>query len=195
MAVLVAGCQPGGGSGAPVTTAPVAASTTPLPGVGSNQPSAGEASPTSTPIPSAVETPGASPSSSSAAIDLARIVSTPAGRRFETFGSSPIRLTRVWSGAEGLGGACSPSSPAIGWLECGLIDGLLHADPADQGPGLGLFVRPGSGVKIPSSAILPGAWVNVVGHFGDPAARRCAAARRGACRDRFVVDSFTVRPS
>ena len=200
IALAIGGCQPAAGpsGGAPspglgtvAATASATPSSTPAP-----SPPSAAASPTPggspSPAPGASATP--SPSAGPRDVTLGQILAAPTNRRFERFGSSALHLKRVWSAAEGLGGSCEPSSADIGWLECGLIQDLLHRSRNDQGPGLGLFVDPASGVKIPERAVLPGAWVGVVGHFGDLAADQCAPAARDDCRDRFVVDAFTILP-
>jgi hypothetical protein len=197
IALALAGCQP---AAAPSAVAP---SLEPAPSAQAAPSPTPASSPSVAVSPASSAPPGASPSAASIPsptagprhVKLGLILATSPSRRFERFGSGALHLARVWSAAEGLGGSCEPSSPSIGWLECGLIEGLIHRSRNDTGPALGLFVDPASGVKIPERAVLPGAWVQVIGHFGDPSSDQCAPGARDDCRDRFVVESFTILPS
>ena len=73
------------------------------------------------------------------------------------------------SPGEGLGGACA-SGPPAGWLYCSninynlvLMDDMEH----DEGVGLKVYIDPESGVTMPQR----GQWIEIVGHFDDPAAQ------------------------
>jgi hypothetical protein len=101
---------------------------------------------------------------------------------------------------EGLGGACPGLDHPSGWLYCQNInyDSLLVDDTQDQG-GLGLKINldPDGGVTMPQR----GQWIEIDGHFDDPAAQGCdeAAAMADdtddpdqivlACRAELVVES------
>ena len=104
--------------------------------------------------------------------------------------------------ANGLGGACA-SGPPSGWLYCQNINhNLVVIDETEGFEGIGLKVNidPASGVTMPGR----GQWIEVVGHFDDPAAQGCDenAALNGdldenpdrivlVCRTHLVVESVT----
>ena len=100
----------------------------------------------------------------------------------------------------GLGGACA-SGPPSGWLYCQNINyNLVVMDDTRSSEGFGLKVSidPASGVTMPER----GQWIEVVGHFDDPAAPGCAenAVQNGdldverdqvvlTCRTQLVAES------
>lgn len=93
----------------------------------------------------------------------------------------------------GLGGACGGVPDEISWLACNLGYEFLVADRAD-----GYFGSPFI-LTVPADMAMParGQWVEVTGHFDDPAAQRCdyrspesdtpPEQSVGLCRGRFVV--------
>lgn len=105
----------------------------------------------------------------------------------------------------GLGGACPASGAPSGWLVCQNINySRLAADEAEGASGLGRLpvnIVPGSGLAMPSR----GQWVDVTGHFDDPAAQDCAAAAGllaqdpselvFTCRLQFVLSAVTAAPA
>lgn len=101
---------------------------------------------------------------------------------------------------EGLGGACPGLDHPSGWLYCQNInyDWLLIDDTQhDGGVGLKVNFDPDGDVTMPER----GQWIEIVGHFDDPAAQGCdeAAAMADdtddpdqivlACRAELVVES------
>jgi hypothetical protein len=66
--------------------------------------------------------------------------------------------------------ACAAADTAIGWLVCPNINDVgLAANPDDPGGRLALSIDPATGLAMPER----GQWVEVTGHFDDPAARNC----------------------
>lgn len=104
----------------------------------------------------------------------------------------------------GLGGACGASDHEVGWLICQNINfNQLGAGP-DESPTIGRWpvsIDPASGVSMPAR----GQWVEVTGHFDDPAAQQCGDAAAlmssdaGAlvfeCRLQFAVSSVAPAPA
>ena len=104
---------------------------------------------------------------------------------------------------EGLGGACA-SGPPSGWLYCSNLNHnrvLMDESEHPQGVGIQVYIDPDSDVTMPDR----GQWIEIVGHFDDPAAQGCDenAALNGdldeepdrvvlICRTQLVVES--VRP-
>ncbi|MEA2651147.1 MAG: hypothetical protein QOI85_868 [Chloroflexota bacterium] len=90
--------------------------------------------------------------------------------RLVCFDSEPLTFTAWWPELpdDGLGGACVASETDIGWLACPSGNGL-GADDSESGDRLTVSVDPASGVEMPGR----GQWVEVTGHFDDPAAQRC----------------------
>lgn len=105
----------------------------------------------------------------------------------------------------GLGGACPASGAPSGWLVCQNINhSVLAADEAEGSGGggrLAVNIVPGSGLAMPPR----GQWVEVTGHFDDPAAQECAAAADlmaqdaselvFTCRLQFVLSAVTAAPA
>jgi len=133
----------------------------------------------------------------------------------ETISETQFTLRLVcWSGEEltfrawwpvipsdaGLGGACGEMNLAAGWLLCQNINyNVLAANEAEGWSGrLVLSIDPDSGVVMPER----GRWVEVVGHFDDPAASLCAegapardenpALTVALCRLQFVPTSVAT---
>jgi hypothetical protein len=71
-------------------------------------------------------------------------------------------------------GTCPAAEAAIGWLVCQSINqNVIAADEAEGAGGGGRLtvnMPPGSGLAMPER----GQWVDVTGHFDDPAALQCA---------------------
>jgi hypothetical protein len=124
-------------------------------------------------------------------LDLAAIVAVPIAGRFEAFGSEPIHLERAWSPRDlGLGGTCADATAPVAWLECGNADWMFQPAADWRGPALEVFFEPGLRERLGRDLWLGEGPLDVVGHFGDPAAERCAAADVDACRDRFVATAI-----
>lgn len=95
---------------------------------------------------------------------------------------------------QGQGATCPAEDTELAWLACpNTSDNGLNADPSDPGRRLTVSIDPASGVSMPAR----GQWVELTGHFDDPAAQRCAEVAElmgsdaGAvvftCRLQFVV--------
>ncbi len=90
--------------------------------------------------------------------------------RLICFDSEPLTFTAWWPELpdDGLGGACVASETDIGWLVCPSGNGL-GADDSESGDRLTVSVDPATGIEMPER----GQWVELTGHFDDPAAQRC----------------------
>ena len=100
----------------------------------------------------------------------------------------------------GLGGACQSEDLAAGWLICQgtNYNGLSASEEEGFTQRLTLSIDPASDVVMPER----GTWVEVVGHFDDPASSQCAEATgEGSfgpeltvfyCRIQFVPTSVTA---
>jgi hypothetical protein len=102
----------------------------------------------------------------------------------------------------GLGGACQAEDLPAGWLLCQHINyiGLAANEAEGFTQRLTLSIDPDSGVTMPER----GQWIEVTGHFDDPAASQCADAPTAGdlpeqspesmvfnCRLQFVPTSVT----
>ena len=98
------------------------------------------------------------------------------------------------------GGECPATATEIGWLVCqNTNDKLLGANPEEGGGRWAVSIDPATGLTMPER----GQWIEVTGHFDDPAAQRCADAAEimGSdagtlvfnCRLQFVLSA--VAPS
>ncbi len=104
----------------------------------------------------------------------------------------------------GLGGACAAGETDVGWLVCQNINHtVLNSDgsvPTGAGASWPVTIDPASGVTMPKR----GQWVEVTGHFDDPAAQGCGEAAElmdsdpGAlvfnCRLQFVLTAVATAP-
>jgi hypothetical protein len=113
--------------------------------------------------------------------------------------SEPLTFRAWWPEVPdeaGLGGACAASETDVGWLVCqNSNDNGLGADESESGDRFKVTVDPASGVEMPDR----GQWVEVTGHFDDPAAQRCGEVAElmssdpGAlvfdCRLQFVLSA------
>jgi hypothetical protein len=103
----------------------------------------------------------------------------------------------------GFEGVCAGYEHPSGWLYCqnlNFVEILDSEQGLDSGIGLHVSLDPSSDVMMPTR----GTWVEIVGHFDDPAADGCpeAATLSGddqdpgqivlACRAELVVDSVTA---
>jgi hypothetical protein len=100
----------------------------------------------------------------------------------------------------GLGGFCPASELPAGWLLCQNINynGVAATEAEGFVTRLALSIDPDSGVTMPER----GQWVDVTGHFDDPAATLCAEGAETmdadpiplvfACRLQFVPTSVVV---
>jgi hypothetical protein len=131
-----------------------------------------------------------------------------AGPLTEDYGRQPLDYLVCFGGASrtyvgwlpetpnetGLGcGDPRVTDDGLPWLACGTAAELL-ASPDGPGPGLGLFLDPGSGIDLAS---VRGRWVRVTGHFDDPAAVDCTFEPDPGyavllCRSQFVVESIEL---
>jgi hypothetical protein len=120
------------------------------------------------------------------------------------FGSEPITFRGWWPEIPddaGLGGACAAQEEPSGWLLCQNINyDIVLADEGEDFFGIGVRVStdPASGVAMPER----GTWVEVTGHYDDPAAQGCDEAANAAgdaedpdalivliCRTELVLES------
>jgi hypothetical protein len=128
----------------------------------------------------------------------APLASRTALERLACYGSSSIRV-RGWfpeipeGTVLGACGAVTNSSPA--WMVCwdSQDNGLVVSESAGLDSALlKVMINPATGVTMPAR----GQWVEVVGHFDDPAAHDCVLANEGdvfgdvlTCRTEFVAES------
>ena len=112
-------------------------------------------------------------------------------------------IIRAWVPViDGLGGCCSPD-PAPAWLAGAYPSMWLAPGPTDQiRASLPIYIPPG----IDDADLVAGTWVEVIGHFRDPAALDCSQTPRNdfpqrlgslegarlACAQRFVVESIVA---
>lgn len=99
----------------------------------------------------------------------------------------------------GLGGACAASDTEVAWLVCQNINyNWLAESPEESQNRLAMSLDPSSGVTMPER----GQWVEVTGHFDDPAAQDCGQAAEAMetsagevvfnCRLQFVPSAVVV---
>ena len=94
--------------------------------------------------------------------------------RLICFDAEPMTF-RAWWPEEpddvGQGGAACPAADTeLAWLVChNTSDNGLNADPSEPGRRLTASIDPASAVEMPDR----GQWVEVTGHFDDPAAQGC----------------------
>ncbi|HET9522439.1 MAG TPA: hypothetical protein VFO73_15430 [Candidatus Limnocylindrales bacterium] len=114
-------------------------------------------------------------------------------------GNRAVKLTAWWAGPSPFH-VCIDSPPGVDWLYCAAaLHGWLAPSPDDVGiTWLAVAVDPASGVVLQE----PGRWVEVTGHFDDPAATACnvvpgapdaelaAWGQVLQCRSTLVVESM-----
>jgi len=136
-------------------------------------------------------------------IDLAGLLLIAEGKRLACLGGTPVTFTAWVMPQDGRGGTCS-GRPT--WLTCRLnVPADQAAAHVGAGPTLGVIPHPTA--VMPASwegALPPGTWVQVTGHFDDPAAATCADALFGTvntparlvlwCRSQFVATRVTMVP-
>jgi hypothetical protein len=114
----------------------------------------------------------------SGTIDLAALLIIPAEERLACLGRTEVTF-RAWVVPQGGRGGTCGGPPALIWLTCTM------SVPADQvaayraltGPTLGVIPRTVAAIPASWGGLLPpGIWVQVTGHFDDPAAAGCGAA-------------------
>ncbi|HET7645878.1 MAG TPA: hypothetical protein VFM03_05275, partial [Candidatus Limnocylindria bacterium] len=123
--------------------------------------------------------PAAAPTCAEGPPTLVSVTEMPYTMRLICFDAQDMTFRAFWptipEGA-GPGGSCPASGAPSGWLVCQNINpSLLAADEAEGAGGggrLAVNIVPGSGLAMPSR----GQWVEVTGHFDDPAAQECAGA-------------------
>lgn len=125
--------------------------------------------------------------------------------RLICFDAEPITFVAWWPPLPedpGLVLACPAAETEIGWLVCQDTNtNVLVADPSEPSGAGGrwpISIDPSSGVGMPER----GQWLEMTGHFDDPAAQRCGevAEPMGAdagslvfrCRLQFVVSAVAV---
>lgn len=125
--------------------------------------------------------------------------------RLTCFDAEPITFVAWWPPLPedpGPGEACAAAQTDVGWLVCqGINTNVLTADPSEPSGAGGRWpvsIDPSSGLGMPAR----GQWVEVTGHFDDPAAQRCgevaepmntdAGALVFGCRLQFVVSAVVV---
>jgi hypothetical protein len=122
--------------------------------------------------------------------------------RLICFNAEPITFRGWWPGGAAPGGDCAAATTEIGWLVCqNLNPNSLGADPSESGGRFTVSLDPATGVVMPDG----GQWVDVTGHFDDPAAPRCASVAETmgtdagslvfSCRLQFVLSSVVVAPA
>ena len=102
--------------------------------------------------------------------DYVEFARQPALLQLVCMGNRDLTLTAWWSGPSPFEG-CIDSPPGVDWLYCArALGGWLAPSPDEVGiTWLSVAVDPASGVVLPE----PGRWVEVAGHFDDPAAAAC----------------------
>lgn len=114
-----------------------------------------------------------------------------------------VTVRGFWAGPADAGAdTCAASEHSSGWLYCRMLNDVsvwTDSGGPNRGNGLQVFFDPAVGVEMPE----PGGWVEIVGHFDDPAAQGCAEAaaldnhpEEGeqavlTCRSELVVKSVT----
>jgi hypothetical protein len=130
----------------------------------------------------------AAPSCPQRPLTIETISETQPGLRLVCWSGQELTFRAWWpiipAGA-GLGGACGEIDLAVGWLLCQNINyNRLAANEAEGwSERLYLSVDPNSGVTMPER----GQWVEVVGHFDDPAASLCAEGAQARDEDPAVT--------
>ena len=137
-------------------------------------------------------------------IDLAALLAVPAATRRACLGRTEVTFRGWVVPQEGRGGTCS-GTPA--WLTCRLNvpADQVRAQASLDGPTLGVIPRPTAAMPAAWEGILPAAtWVEVTGHFDDPAAATCTGATFqsvdtparlvGWCRAQFVATRVAPAP-
>lgn len=138
-----------------------------------------------------------SPTPSSAEVenvDLAGILSIPPDVLLDELGTTHLRFRAYVSQMVGVGTCPISIAPGEGWLNpCGGPQRVLVVAPA-RDEGLTALVPPGMDIaQIPVDS-----WVEVIGHFDDPAALECGVQGANGptpdedavdlCRNVFVID-------
>jgi hypothetical protein len=111
-------------------------------------------------------------------IDVASLLLIPAERRLACLGRTEVTF-RAWVVPQGGRGGTCGGPPALIWLTCTMSvpPDAVAAHMVLTGPTLGVTPRPGAAIPASWRGILPpGTWVQVTGHFDDPAAAGCGAA-------------------
>jgi hypothetical protein len=115
--------------------------------------------------------------------------------RLICFGGDELTFRAWWPDEPtGAGASCPAAEADIAWLACLETNpNGLAADQNETGGRLTVSVDPESGAQMPER----GQWIELTGHFDDPAAQDCAqvAELRGSdpaaeiftCRLQFVV--------
>ena len=130
--------------------------------------------------------------------DLAAILAIDPSRRPACFGQSDVTFLADGTTAEV---ECGPGQVEPAWLWCPPAAFLAPPGRAKAATMLAAYLAPGSGLD--QAQFVPGAIVQVTGHFDDPAAAACRIVRAAppewpvltpaevvlACREAFVVTS------
>ena len=127
-------------------------------------------------------------------VELAALIASSADARLECFSGRTITFRAYVSGMTGAGTCAFSPIPGDGWLNlCGGEQRLLVAEPGDE-EALTAYIPPDMDEAPDFDQ-----WVEVTGHFDDPAAKTCdREAPDGpaedpdqveACRRAFVLES------
>ena len=138
-------------------------------------------------------------------MDLETLANYGWNERLHCYPDESVTVQAWWPGQVQERDCLAPTSNSSRWLYCvGLYGVSLWGDESEPSSGLGSLglvasLDPGSGVTMPA----PDQWVEIVGHFDDPAAAACpevAQVDAGTtaadevvlqCRAQLVVDSVT----
>ena len=131
-------------------------------------------------------------------VDFAALMSIPAPDRQDEFGGTHLRFRAYVSQMTGVGTCTVSIAPGDGWLNpCGGPSRILVVAPGRE-EGLAAFLPPDMVVDL----IPVDRWVEVIGHFDDPAAARCGVQGEEGptpddqavklCRAMFVVDRVSA---
>ena len=160
--------------------------------------------PTTTPsrAVSTADPTGSADPCSSEEVAFAAVMSASPEERLECFGGKTIIFRAYASSIIGVGSCTEQVAPGDGWLNpCGGQARVLIAQPGD-GEGLAAYFPP----TLQESDVPIEAWVDVSGHFDDPAAQTCGVEGAVAseapsdeivevCRQLFVIDQIFAASS
>ena len=143
-------------------------------------------------------TASADPTGGVSTIAFEALMSIPGSDRQEELGGTHLRFRAYVSPMIGVGTCTVSIAPGDGWLNpCAGHSRVLVAAPG-RDEGLAAFVPPGMNIdQIPVDH-----WVEVIGHFDDPAAARCGVQGEDGptpddeavelCRAMFVIDRVSA---
>lgn len=136
--------------------------------------------------------------------DVVSLSQLPYTMRLVCYDREEITLRAWWPLEPGptSGGSCAAAGTDVAWLACQSTNpNGLAANPDEPAGRWYVSIDPASGISMPPR----GQWVEVVGHFDDPAADGCAQVAELAdsdpgaevfnCRLQFVLNSVTPAPA